>query len=83
MTAYLSPTREAGRNLFRRDIQGEIVMLNLLRLRAIADYAQSPELAPAEPISGRAAYDRYIAHTLPFLRASGGELSSSAKAEHS
>jgi uncharacterized protein (DUF1330 family) len=74
MTAYLSPTREAGRNLFRRDIQGEIVMLNLLRLRAVADYAQSPELAPAEPISGRAAYDRYIAHTLPFLRASGGEL---------
>jgi len=49
-------------------------MLNLVRLRAVADYGASPELAPAAPISGAEAYDRYVAHTLPFLRASGGEV---------
>jgi hypothetical protein len=31
-------------------------------------------LAPAQPISGAAAYDRYIAHTLPYLAESGGAL---------
>ena len=49
-------------------------MLNLLRLRAVADYAASPELAPDAPISGAEAYDRYVAHALPYLLASGGEL---------
>ena len=49
-------------------------MLNLLRFRAVADYSATPELAPPEPISGAEAYERYIAHTLPHLRASGGEL---------
>lgn len=71
---YLEPTEQAGRAFFRRGIQGEVVMLNLLRFRAIADYSASPALAPALPISGAAAYDRYVAHTLPYLRASGGEI---------
>ena len=49
-------------------------MLNLLRFRQIADYSASPELAPNAPISGAEACDRYIAHTLPHLKKSGGEL---------
>ena len=49
-------------------------MLNLLRFRETADYSASPELAPAEPITGADAYERYIAHTLPLLRKSGGEI---------
>ena len=57
-----------------RAIEGEVVMLNLLRFREVADYAADPELAPVATISGAAAYDRYIAHTLPFLRDSGGEV---------
>jgi hypothetical protein len=40
----------------------------------VADYSATPRLAPAHPISGAAAYQRYIEHTLPHLRASGGEL---------
>src|SRR5215510_12571743 len=71
---YLEPTQEAGRAFFQRGIAGPVVMLNLLRFRAVADYAANPELAPAAPISGAAAFDRYIAHTLPYLRESGGEL---------
>ena len=71
---FLEPTEDAGRVLFTRGIAGPVVMLNLLRLRAVADYAANPDLAPATPISGAAAYDLYIAHTLPILRATGGDV---------
>lgn len=74
MQRFLEPTQEAGRALWMRGIEGEVVMLNLLRLREVADYSAHPELAPEQPISGAQAYDRYIAHTLPFLTASGGAL---------
>jgi hypothetical protein len=57
-----------------RQIQGSLVMLNLLRFRAIADYSAAPELAPASPITGVEAFQRYVEHTLPHLRATGGEL---------
>ncbi|UPG89155.1 DUF1330 domain-containing protein [Luteibacter aegosomaticola] len=73
-TSYLDPTPAAGRAFVMRGLQGEVVMLNLLRFRALADYSAHPALAPSEPISGRTAFDRYIDHTLPFLRESGGEL---------
>lgn len=71
---YLDPTQESGRALFVRGIPGPVVMLNLLRFRRVADYSANPELAPASPISGEAAYRLYMAHTLPYLHASGGEL---------
>jgi len=38
-------------------------MLNLLRFREFADYSETPELAPIEPISGEKAYQLYIKHT--------------------
>jgi hypothetical protein len=57
-----------------RRLTGNVVMLNLLRFRAIADYAAHPELAPATPISGAAAFQLYIEHTLPYLRESQGEV---------
>ena len=71
---YLEVTQEAGAAFFSRNIAGEIVMLNLLRFRDVADYAGSPELAPQQEISGRAAFDKYIAHAKPFVEQSGGEL---------
>lgn len=71
---YFEPTQESGRAFVRRGISGEVVMLNLLRFREVADYSASPELAPQGPVSGAQAYDRYIAHTLPHLRRSGGDL---------
>jgi hypothetical protein len=57
-----------------RKLQGSVVMLNLLRFRETADYSASPELATDTPISGAAAFQRYIEHTMPYLRESGGEL---------
>lgn len=71
---HLEPTRDAGRAFWQRGIPGPVVMLNLLRFRALADYSAHPELAPPAPISGAAAFDRYIAHTLPYLEESGGAL---------
>ena len=71
---FLEVTQEAGAALFARKITGEIVMLNLLRFRDVADYSANPELMPNEPISGAEAYQKYIDHTLPLLRESGGDL---------
>ena len=71
---YLEPSHEAGRAFIARGLRGPVVMLNLLRFRRTADYSAAPELAPSEPISGEEAYRRYVAHTLPFLEASGGEV---------
>lgn len=73
-TCHFEPTQESGRAFVLRGITGEVVMLNLLRFREVADYSASPELAPETPISGAKAYDRYIAHTLPYLRKSGGDV---------
>ncbi len=69
---YLEPTQKSGAALFSRKVKGEIIMLNLLRFREVADYSLNPELAPAGPISGKEAYQKYIDHTLPILEATGG-----------
>ena len=74
MAAYLEPAQDSGRAFFMRGIVGNVVMLNLLRLRDIADYSAYPQLAPPGPISGAQAYERYMAHTMPFLTSSGGEV---------
>jgi uncharacterized protein (DUF1330 family) len=71
---FLGPTQEAGAALFSRNISGEVIMLNLLRFKEVADYSVTPELAPDQPISGREAFQKYIDHTMPFLKATGGEL---------
>lgn len=71
---HLEPTDEGVQHLIERAIDGPIVMLNLLRFRDIADYVEHPELASDQPISGRQAYDRYMAHTMPYLTASGGSV---------
>ncbi|HKT26716.1 DUF1330 domain-containing protein [Dyella sp.] len=74
MRCYLEPTWEAGHAFAARQIDGCIVMLNLLRFRDVADYSATPALAPPKPISGAEAFHRYVEHTLPYLRKSGGDL---------
>jgi uncharacterized protein (DUF1330 family) len=71
---YLEPSAESAAALFSRQLDGEVVMLNLLRFRSTADYSSCPVLTPENPISGRAAYQKYIDHTLPLLQRSGGDL---------
>ena len=74
MKTYLNVTPDAGRAFVMGKIPGEIVMLNLLRFREMADYSASPELAPQVPITGADAFKRYIAHTLPYLKETGGDI---------
>jgi uncharacterized protein (DUF1330 family) len=71
---YLEPTQAPGRAFAQRAVEGEVVMLNLLRFREVADYSANPELSPDTPISGAEAYNRYVAHTMPYLKGSGGDL---------
>ena len=71
----VEPTDAAVMAFMKRGITGPVVMLNLIRFRAVADYYAAQHLAPAEPISGEAAYRRYIDHTLPILRSTGGDIS--------
>ena len=63
---------ESGRAFMQRGIGGEVVMLNLLRFRKMADYSACPELAPPAPITGAQAFRKYIDHTLPFLKGISG-----------
>lgn len=72
---YLEPDDANLTAILAREFSGPVTMLNLLRFREQADYSDRPDLAPAAPISGREAYDRYIDHTIPFLAESGGALS--------
>lgn len=71
---FIEPTQEQGKAFFGSAPEGPVVMLNLLRFREVADYSRHPDLAPASPISGREAYERYAEHTRPFLEESGGAL---------
>ena len=71
---YLAPSVEAATALIRRGHAGPLVMMNLLRFRQIADYAETPDLAPEAPISGAAAFESYVAATLPHLEAAGGAI---------
>ena len=71
---HIDPTDENLAHVLDRQLSGPVTMLNMLRFRETADYTASPDLAPGQPVSGREAYERYIEHTLPFLKSSGGSL---------
>lgn len=71
---YIEPTQTAAAAFFSAPPPGPVVMLNLLRFRELADYGAHPELAPDAPITGAAAYQRYVEHTAPFLLEVGGRL---------
>lgn len=74
MTNYINPTDAAAIALFSKGIEGEIVMLNMIKFKDVADYSEHPELAPEKQVSGEQAYQTYMQHTQPFLAESGGEV---------
>ncbi len=76
---YIDVSEENGWALMMRDIQGPVVMLNLLRYKDVADYSDFPELAPADPISGEAAYRIYMQHATPFIVEAGSKVLLQAK----
>lgn len=71
---HIEPTQDDVAAMLARGIEGPVEMLNLLRLREVADYSRSPELDPGEQVSGAQAYATYGAHTGPHLQAVGGSV---------
>ena len=71
---HLHATPAAGKAFYLNDQQGPVVMLNLLKFRAVADYGASPALAPKSNITGEAAYTQYANHILPLLAEAGSEV---------
>lgn len=71
---YIEVSPSAGARFFGSADNGPVVMLNLLRFRARADYSAAPELEPEGGASGAEAYSLYMAGIEPLLTASGGEL---------
>ncbi|MBX7431604.1 DUF1330 domain-containing protein [Mycobacterium sp. Y57] len=70
---FIVPTQESVEAMVSRLPPGPFTMLNLYRLREIADYSANPELAPEIPVSGRALFDRYAAGMEPLLARVGAK----------
>ncbi|MEN8161593.1 MAG: DUF1330 domain-containing protein, partial [Myxococcota bacterium] len=67
---HLGPDAEAVETLLAADLERPVVMVNFLRHREIAVYAEPP----ARPISGAAAYERYGRNTIPLIGRLGGRI---------
>lgn len=82
MASYIDVSQEAGKRFFSNPPAGAITMLNLLRFKKEADYSAAPQLQPGTAISGAAAYQLYMEHTLPLLKKAGSEVLFSGKCNH-
>ena len=71
--AEIAPSNERALALTRMDpAEGPLVMLNLLRFKAEADYPAEADVAPC---SGAEAFARYGAAAAPCVEAAGGKAS--------
>lgn len=70
---FILPTQESVQDMMGRLPEGPFVMLNLYRLRDVADYSAHPEVAPASRVSGRELFDRYAAGMERHLAAVGAK----------
>ena len=75
MEKHINANPESGKN-FYLDFheKGKIVMLNLLKFRQKADYANLEQIKPVEDITGEEAYQLYMKHTLPELEKAGSKI---------
>ena len=75
MDKYINATPETGKRFYQNfSGKGKIVMLNLLKFRAIADYTKLEALRPDKEISGEEAYQLYINCTIPELEKVGSRI---------
>lgn len=75
MGKYLHVSQEAGKKFYLEYMgKGPVVMLNLLRFRAQADYTDLEALKPTEEISGRDAYKLYMKYTQPEIEKIGSRV---------
>lgn len=70
--ASINPTREAFKAIFDLPLDTPVMMLNLVRFRDIAAYAEGDAEANDRPISGAEAYSRYSRDATPIFDSVGG-----------
>jgi len=80
MKKYIDVTPEAGKQFFLdyKD-KGKVVMLNLLKFKATADYTNLDSIKPEEAISGSEAYKLYAKNAIPLLEKAGSRVLFSGK----
>ena len=75
MKQYINTTPESGKKFYQAfHDKGKVVMLNLLRFRAKADYTDLESIKPEEEITGEEAYQLYMNNTWPELKKAGGRV---------
>ena len=83
MEAYIETTPEAGKRFYQAfHDKGKVVMLNLLKFKAVADYSLFPALQPLQEISGWEAYQLYMDATIPLLKKAGSKVLFFGKSQH-
>ncbi|GGF26469.1 DUF1330 domain-containing protein [Echinicola rosea] len=83
MSKHLDARPEAGKEFYQTfHDKGKVVMLNLLKFRATADYTNLEELKPGKEISGEDAYQLYMESTLPELKKAGSRIIYYGKSRH-
>ncbi|WP_036766897.1 DUF1330 domain-containing protein [Parvularcula oceani] len=75
--SHIDPTREAFHALAEKEIEGPVQMLNLLRFRDFAAYAEGQ--APKEKMTGAEAYAEYARVSAAFFKKVGGHMAWSGK----
>ncbi|MFK5922229.1 MAG: DUF1330 domain-containing protein [Verrucomicrobiota bacterium] len=71
---HITRTHETSEQLSARQIDGEVVILSLVRFKKIADYSRHPKLDDGTEITGREAFQKYMEQVLPLLNRSGSML---------
>jgi len=74
----VTPTQEQLRNLLDSDAEGPVSMLNLLKFKERAEYADGR----TSELSGAEAYSLYGEKMAPFVISKGGRLVFGGRAEH-
>ena len=75
MSKHIDATPEAGKEFYQNfHDKGKVVMLNLLKFKATADYTNLEGLKPTINISGEEAYQLYMDSTLPELEKAGSRI---------
>ena len=77
MTGHVDPSRERFAAFAASGVAGPVQMLNLIRFRDAAGYADGR--APRPGMSGADAYAEYARASAPFFRGVGGEIVWSGK----
>jgi len=75
MKRYLKVKPESGKDFYLNyHNKGKVVMLNLLKYRAKADYSKLKEIQPKKEVSGEEAYQLYMDNVLPELKKVGSKI---------